>query len=153
MRYCDFICIKEMESLRVTGKLEYLGEISKYVLSVAQKAELSKKDTYRLRLAVDEIATNIIVHGYEEAGIEGEIICKSKIEEHTVTIYLEDTGTQYDSTQKEEPDNLNNPLEEREIGGLGIYLAINGVDMFKYERIGDCNRNIFVIDRKIIDKD
>ena len=141
-----------MESLRVTGKLESLGEISKYVLSVAQKAELSKKDTYRLRLAVDEIATNIIIHGYKEAGIEGEIICKSKVDEQVITIYLEDTGAEYDSTQKEQPDNLNQPLEEREIGGLGIYLAINGVDLFNYERIGNCNRNTFTIYRKIIDK-
>ncbi len=142
-----------MECLRVKGKLESLGEIAKYVLSIAQKAELSKKDTYRLRLAVDEIATNIIIHGYEEAGIEGEIICKSKIEEQAVTIYLEDTGVEYDSTQQEQPDNLDLPLEEREIGGLGIYLAINGVDIFQYERIGNCNRNIFAIYRKIIDKD
>ena len=142
-----------MESLRVTGKLESLEKISKYVLSVAQKAELSKKDTYRLRLAVDEIATNIIIHGYEEAEIEGEIICTSTIDEQAITIYLEDTGVEYDSTLQEQPNNLDTPLEQREIGGLGIYLAINGVDRFKYERIGNCNRNIFAIDRKIIDKD
>ena len=142
-----------MESLRVTGKLESLEKISKYVLSVAQKAELSKKDTYRLRLAVDEIATNIIIHGYEEAEIEGEIICTSTIDEQAITIYLEDTGVEYDSTLQEQPNNLDTPLEQREIGGLGIYLAINGVDRFKYERIGNCNRNVFAIDRKIIDKD
>ena len=151
MRYCDFIFIKEMESLIVTGKLESLEKISQYVLSVAQKAELSKKDTYRLRLAVDEIATNIILHGYEEAGIEGEIICKSTIDEQAITIYLEDTGVEYDSTLQEQPNNLDTPLEQREIGGLGIYLAINGVDIFKYERIGNFNRNTFAINRKIKD--
>jgi anti-sigma regulatory factor (Ser/Thr protein kinase) len=44
-------------------------------------------------------------------------------------------------------DELNLPLEERSIGGLGIFLVLKGVDTFRYERINEHNRNIFVMNR------
>lgn len=134
-----------MESIIVSGSLESLEQISSYIITAAKKANLDKKATYKLRLAVDEIATNIVIHGYEEAGIQGNIRCQAELKDKTLTIYLEDTGAEYDSTQKNQPDDLYKPLEERHIGGLGIYLAINGVDKYIYERLGNVNRNIFTV--------
>ncbi len=134
-----------MEPVTVSGKLESLGAIADYVMSAAKAAGLEKKAAYQLRLAVDEIATNIIVHGYEEAGLEGSVFCQAILNDASLTITLEDTGVEYDPTQKETPDDLDKPLEERQIGGLGVYLTIQGVDQFLYERVGDRNRNIFVV--------
>ncbi|MEQ8963773.1 MAG: ATP-binding protein, partial [Coleofasciculus sp. C2-GNP5-27] len=61
-----------LEPLTVSGTLDSLGAIAQYVLQAAQAANLDKKASYNLRLAVDEIATNIIIHGYEDVGLEGE---------------------------------------------------------------------------------
>lgn len=140
-----------MESLKVSGKLESLSEIAQYVLAAAKKAGLDKKASYKLRLAVDEIVTNIITHGYEEAGQEGEVKLQATIDEKTLAICMEDTAEAYDPTQnKPVPEEMfNKPLEDRPIGGLGVYLAIQGVDKFIYERVGGCNRNIFVVNRQI----
>lgn len=137
-----------MEPLTVSGKLDSLGAIAQYVISAAVRAGLDKKATYKLRLAIDEIATNIITYGYEEAGIVGDILIQAKLEDDALTIFVEDTGSLYDSTQKEIPDDLDKPLEQRKIGGLGVYLAIQGVDRFIYERIANRNRNIFVVNRQ-----
>ncbi len=134
-----------MESIIIPGSLESLDKISQYVITVAKKANLDKKTAYNLRLAVDEIATNIIVHGYEAAGIQGDIVCQAEFKEKKLSIYLEDTGSEYDPTKHEQPDDLYKPLEERDIGGLGIYLAINGVDKYIYERLGNMNRHIFIV--------
>ncbi|HEY9797793.1 MAG TPA: ATP-binding protein, partial [Leptolyngbyaceae cyanobacterium] len=60
-----------MKNLTVAGTLDSLDAIAKYVMAVAAATGLDKKTSYNLRLAVDEIATNIIIHGYEEAGREG----------------------------------------------------------------------------------
>jgi sigma-B regulation protein RsbU (phosphoserine phosphatase) len=98
-------------------------------------------------LAVDEIATNIVTHGYAEAGLEGAVKVEAFIDEKHLTVYLEDTGAAYDPTQASMPD-LDLPAEERPIGGLGVYLVIQGVDKFRYERVGDRNRNIFIMNRK-----
>lgn len=139
-----------METLTVVGTLDSLGVIAKHVQAAAAAAGLDKKATYNLRLAVDEIATNIITHGYEEAGLQGEIDIYINLEESTLTVCLQDTGIRYDPYETETVggEELNKPLAERRLGGLGVYLAIQGVDKYFYERVGDKNCNIFVVNCK-----
>lgn len=136
-----------MEPLIVSGTLDSIGAIAKYVMAAAAAAGLDKKTSYNLRLAVDEIATNIITYGYEEAARSGVLAMHAHLEQQSLTISIEDTGAPYDATQKSAPDDLDKPLEQRQSGGLGIYLAIRGVDKFIYERVGDRNRNIFIVNR------
>ncbi|MFN3380826.1 MAG: hypothetical protein ACK41O_15320, partial [Runella zeae] len=45
-------------------------------------------------------------------------------------------------------EDFDLPLDERPIGGLGIYLTVNGVSEFKYEYSDNRNRNIFIVDIK-----
>jgi anti-sigma regulatory factor (Ser/Thr protein kinase) len=136
-----------MNTLTVAGNLESLGAIAQYVNAAARKAGLDKKTAYRLRTAVDEIATNIIMHGYPALGIQGEITLNTQIDEQTLTISIEDTGAAYDLTQHSQPVDLEKPLEERKIGGLGVYLAQEGVDRLLYQRTSDRNQNILVVNR------
>lgn len=134
-----------MERLTLPGTLDSLAAIGKYVLAAASEAGLDKKAAYRLRLAVDEIATNAVVHGYEETGCDGPLDIWAQIDGAGLTIALEDTGPAYDPRATPAPDNLDRPLEERSIGGLGVLLANLGVDELGYERVGDCNRSIFIV--------
>ncbi|WP_272819373.1 ATP-binding protein [Scytonema hofmannii] len=136
-----------IEQLTVPDSLDSLTAIAKYVMAVASTAGLDKKASYKLRLAVDEIATNIIIYGYQEAGRAGVLDLQAEVTEQHLIICMEDTGLPYDSTQTDTPDNLDKPLENRQIGGLGVYLAIRSVDKFIYERIGNRNRNIFIVNR------
>ncbi|HMQ50473.1 MAG TPA: ATP-binding protein [Anaerolineae bacterium] len=137
-----------MERLTVPGTLDSLTEIRKYVTAAAAAAGLDKKATYRLNLAVDEIATNIIIHGYDEAGREGMIDLWSEIDEKTLTISLEDSGATYNPFQSDVELDLDLPLEQRQIGGLGVYLTIQSVDKFLYEHTSeDRNRHTFVMNR------
>jgi anti-sigma regulatory factor (Ser/Thr protein kinase) len=136
---------KIMENLTVAGTLDSLDAIAKYVMAVAAATGLDKKTSYNLRLAVDEIATNIIIHGYEEAGREGVLDLEAFVDEQTLTISIKDTGVPYNPNQRLTPDDLDQPLEQRKIGGLGVYIAIQGVDKFIYERVGDRNHNIFIV--------
>lgn len=139
-----------MEFLEVCsfpGELESLKLIAKFVLTVADAASLEKQRSYQLRQAVDEIATNIIIHGYHEANIQGELVCQASWNDTTVAIVLEDTGIPFDPTQQQPPADLEKPLEQRSIGGLGIHLAKQSVDQLLYERISDRNRNMLLINR------
>lgn len=136
-----------MNSLTVSGKLESLTEIAQYIIAVATDAKLERKAAYGLRLAVDEIATNIILHGYEESGKEGNLEVQIELNSDNLTVLIEDTAVLYNPTMQAIPDDLAKPPQERHIGGLGVYLAIQGVDKFSYERIGNRNRNVFVMNR------
>lgn len=138
-----------MQPFTVPGTLDSLSAIASYVKEVAAAAGLDKKAAYNLRLAVDEIATNIILHGYEEAGQQGLIKLQADINEQALTFYIEDTGAAFNPMQKlsVEEELIKLPIEQRPIGKLGVYLAIEGVDKFFYERVEDRNRNIFVVNR------
>ena len=135
--------IPQISPLTVPGTLESLQIISKAIMDAAAQAELDKKRAYGLRLAVDEIATNIILHGYEEAGRTGSIDLSFALGDGLLTVTLEDTGIPYNPFQNSlEPDELQQPIEDRPIGGLGVFLALDGVDDFAYDFVDgrNCNR-------------
>ena len=136
-----------LKPLTVPGKLESLSAIAQFVIKAAGLAHLDKQATYKLRLAVDEIATNIIQHGYAEPGLTGQIICSAQLNYDHLTIALEDWGLAYNSPRHIQPSNLQQPLTQRPMGGLGIYLAIHNVDDLQYERIGDRNLHTFIVRR------
>jgi serine/threonine-protein kinase RsbW len=136
-----------MKELIVPGILSSLKDVRNYVAEAADQAGLDKKASYRLLLAIDELATNSIVHGYEETNLTGNLYLRATVDDKALTIFVEDTGNEYNPLDRETPDHLNNALEDRPIGGLGTYLALNGVDQFLYERVGDRNRNTLVVYR------
>jgi anti-sigma regulatory factor (Ser/Thr protein kinase) len=138
-----------MQPLIVPGKPDSLEKIRKYTLLAAQDAGLDNKRAYKLSLAVDEIATNIITYGYQREGVEGEILVEANLDERALTITLDDTSGYYDPTLKPSvsPEDFDRPLEDRGVGGWGVYLAIHSVDEYVYKRRQDHNLNVFVVYR------
>ena len=136
-----------MKPLTVPGTLASLSLIRNYARTAAAEAGLDKKRTYRLELAVDEIATNIVNHGYQEAGLTGDVVARATITAHALTIALEDTAVPFDPRHLERPEQIDLPIAERPIGGLGVFLAMENVDEFNYEYVDGHNRNIFVVKR------
>ncbi|HTV54324.1 MAG TPA: SpoIIE family protein phosphatase [Terriglobia bacterium] len=136
-----------MQALTLPGNLDALEPIRDYVKNVAQKAGLEDAATYKLCLAVDEIATNVVVHGYQEAGLSGDLTVRGDIDEARLVVQLQDTGKSYDPTKHSVPDTevLSRPLNEREMGGLGIALALDGVDDLQYEAGEQGNVHRFVV--------
>jgi len=139
---------KDTESKSFQATLDSLSSIREYVTEQASKAGIDKNRIYKLCLAVDEIATNIINYGYRKAGMNNARIrvLVVKNQKH-LSVALEDTAPPFNPFERELPNNeeLNKPLEERPIGGLGIMLAKDSVDEFRYEYQNNMNRNIFRI--------
>ncbi|NDJ55053.1 MAG: ATP-binding protein [Chloroflexi bacterium] len=142
-----------MKAIRVQGTLDSLSTIREYVQAVAAEAGLNERASYRLVLAADEFATNIILHAYQEAGIDGEIEVWVQIDDQTIRVTLEDQGAYFDSSKHDVETPIDEPLETRQPGGWGIYLALNSVDDYVYKRVKDRNRNTFIIHRHPTDSD
>jgi serine/threonine-protein kinase RsbW len=138
-----------LESLTVPGNLDSLPKIREYVKSAATQAGIDKKRAYRLQLAVDEIATNIIIHGYQENGQQGDVDVSATLDDNALTLWIEDTSVPFNPLDPPRPSNLDLPLEARPFGGLGVYLAAQNVDHFGYEYVQGRNRNIFVVKRSL----
>jgi phosphoserine phosphatase RsbU/P len=136
-----------MQALTLPGNLDALEPIRDYVKNVAQRAGLEDAAVYKLCLAVDEIATNVVVHGYQEAGLSGDVTIRGDTDGGRLVVQLEDKGKSYDPTKHALPDAevLSRPLNEREMGGLGIALALDGVDHLEYETGERGNVHRFII--------
>ncbi len=135
-----------LEPLTVHGIPDNLSQLMDYVAWAAAAGGLDEAATYRLSLAVDEIATNVVLHGYADYNQEGDLTIWAEGDDAQLRIYLEDTGHPFDPRQVPRPHDLDRPLEERRDGGLGIFLALWGVDGFTYHRVGGKNRSVFVMD-------
>lgn len=127
------------------GNLEALAQVRDFVKRAAQKADLDKQTVYRLVLAVDEMVANIVIHGYQEVGLSGDVSVTSQIANGALSVTLDDTALQYNPLERLDPVDLEAPLEERQIGGLGVFLAKRGVDQLSYEYVNGHNRNSFVV--------
>jgi serine/threonine-protein kinase RsbW len=98
---------------------------------------LAGKTALDIRLVVEEVLTNIVTYAHEaaeERSIDLRVSTSSKF----VRIEFRDEGAPFNPLDAPAPD-LQTRLEEREIGGLGIYLARSLVDDAKYSREGSVN--------------
>jgi serine/threonine-protein kinase RsbW len=130
-----------------SGTLDSLAPIRDFVGRAAASAGLDKSASYNLVLAVDEIATNIVLHGYQAAGLKGDLRVHADTEPSRLVIRVEDTGRTYDPHKHDVPDadDLQSPLHERSAGGLGIMLAMQGVDELHYSNTEHSNVHRFVV--------
>jgi anti-sigma regulatory factor (Ser/Thr protein kinase) len=135
-----------MLTLTVPAVVESILAVSTFVKEAAAAAGLDSQAAYQLRLAVVELVTNTILHGYQEANCSGSVELRADVDNRALTVTLEDTAIPYDPSQTPEPD-LSLPLEERPLGGLGVYLALQDVHSYRYERVGDRNRSVLVMNR------
>ncbi|MBK7175729.1 MAG: ATP-binding protein [Chloroflexi bacterium] len=131
-----------MKALRVEGTLQAIEPIVKFAIQAAKEAGLDDQATFRIRLAVDELITNIIMHGYLEAGRSGDIIISSEIDEEGLKIYLEDYGVSQTAQRRPEPGCA---IEERPLGGSLIWPV--AIDQFHYEHDRNGNRSVLVLER------
>jgi len=128
---------------------ESLEPMRNFISAFGSAMSIDKNRVYKLCLAVDEIAANIINYGYPMAGInDGTIKVTIEYNDKKLTIVLEDDAIPFDPLRKllPTPDDLAKPIEEKPIGGLGILIARQSVDTFNYEFTDGKNRNTFVVD-------
>ena len=142
-----------LSPLVVPATAEKLGEtlstLRDYAARAGHLAGLTQRSIYNLKLAVDEIATNIINYAYDNKHDDFTIAVTASITREKLTVILEDTGNPYDPRQHSRTANIDTPLDTRELGGLGIYLALKSVDEFNYDYVDGCNRNIFIMNRPV----
>jgi sigma-B regulation protein RsbU (phosphoserine phosphatase) len=136
--------LPNMDALIVAATPESLNSIRKYVTTAAAAADLEKKAASQLCRVVDEIAMSAIVHGHAGADDKDVWRVQAHIEQKSLTIILEDQGEPYDPYQ-----SLSLPASDAALED-SLDHPLQGVDEFRYQRVGDWNRHIFVMNRAVI---
>jgi serine/threonine-protein kinase RsbW len=120
----------QTSSIVVPADVRYLEAVCGFVAKTAAIAGMDEEEISRLELAVDEACTNVVRHAYGcDASKSYTISCT--IEPGVFTVDVLDRGKPFDPGTLPEPD-LKAPLENRPIGGLGIYLIRKLVDEMSY---------------------
>ena len=102
----------------------------------------------KIDLAVEEIFVNIAHYAY--APDTGNVTISCKIEDGTMTVVFSDSGKKFDPLDRDDPDT-SIPLEERNIGGLGIFLTKQFMDSVSYEYAE--NQNKLTIQKRFLNAD
>ncbi|MFJ9216996.1 ATP-binding protein [Streptomyces sp. NPDC102383] len=136
-------------ALRVPASIDALEPVSDFVLGLGKQARLPESSLYRLRLAADELATNIVLHGYR--GDPGEITVDGGVDPSDVWVRFQDDAPAFDPRQGMRAPALDVPLAQREIGGLGVFLAFTAVDTFEYELVAGRNVSTLVMRRPAVE--
>jgi len=125
----------------VKNRIEDLLRVNSLFESFATQHDISGRLRYHLLVSIEEILTNIIKYGFDEEGVHPIHITFRRVEEQ-IEMEFEDRGREFNPLEIGEPD-LDIPLEERKLGGLGIHLVKKMVDEARYRREGD--RNILLL--------
>ncbi|MFA4824740.1 MAG: ATP-binding protein [Methanoregula sp.] len=133
------------ESLSCTIKAD-IQEIPKVSLALDQAMGahgFSDEEILDTQLAVEEAITNVIVHGYE--GTTGKILIICSTTGGLAEIQIEDTAPPFNPLSIPEPD-ITEDIEDRKIGGLGVFLIRQVMDdiIYRYED----GKNILVLRKK-----
>ena len=120
---------------RVAEEIEQLGEANDWPMTWI----------FNANLALDELLTNIISYGFKDQTDNAEISLSIAQSGRKLTIVLEDNGEPFDPfTEAMEPD-IDAALEDRPIGGLGVFFVKTLVDKATYVRHEDRNRVTLVL--------
>ncbi len=122
--------MNEDGSLRVAADLANLAAIRSFIVTAAESHEAGADEVADLVLAVDEAVTNVIMHGYQ--GRPGWIQIEVTREAGDVVIRVQDDASPFDPTTVPNPV-LTEPLEDRQPGGLGVFLIRQHVDEMQHQ--------------------
>ena len=117
---------EQSTSLRMKAVLENVPRAIECVTEWAQKAGFDERALYKIQLAVDEACANVVDHAYTGAE-PGDIEVSCRLSDRLLTIRVRDWGEGFDLGGVKDPD-LEAPLEERSLGGLGLFLVRQVMD-------------------------
>ena len=119
-----------MKKLHFQPIKDKADEIIRAVISTEEVSKC-EKELFALRLVCDELIVNVVSYAYPE-NVDGYLDVEIEKTSSEITLRFKDGGKPFNPLERKMPD-INAPLEERQIGGLGIFLTIKQMDSVNYE--------------------
>ncbi|MFP4347092.1 MAG: ATP-binding protein [Thermodesulfobacteriota bacterium] len=138
---------KNTISFKLSNDLSELDTLRDKVEKFGTLLGIPDKTIFEINLIVDELFSNIVSCGFRDNGTHWININISH-RDSAITIRVEDDGVPFNPKSSQKPD-LECPMEERRIGGLGIHLVTELSDKISYYREGD--KNILILEKNILE--
>ena len=121
-----------MKDITVAATLDNLEVVQNFVSGELEERGCSMKVMMQIEIAVEEIYVNIVHYAYNPEIGEATIRCEVTDDPMQVIIQFLDSGIPFDPLAKEDAD-ITLSAEERQIGGLGIFMVKRSMDEVSYE--------------------
>jgi anti-sigma regulatory factor (Ser/Thr protein kinase) len=121
-----------MRELTIEALVENITEVTEFIDRRLEELDCPMKAQMQIDVAVDELFGNIAQYAYKQG--TGTITVRVEVVENPLSVVITfiDQGIPYDPLQKEDPD-ITLSAEEREIGGLGVFIVKKTMDEVLYE--------------------
>ena len=124
--------------LNIRNDIQSLPLVNEWIEQCCEEAGLGLDWVMKFQLVIEEMVSNVIFYAYDPQQQEAAIELRFTWEAGMVSILLRDWGKPFDPTAKEDPD-ITLSVDDRPIGGLGIFMVKQLMDEVRYERVGSSN--------------
>lgn len=118
---------------------EAIRQIEDDVLAVAERRGVDPLRRSRMLLVLEELLTNIRLYAYPDGPglVAVEVLPRHDEGDHIMHLYLDDWGPPFNPLDRDELPDLSGGVEDRSIGGLGLFLVRNMVCGISYRRLAE----------------
>lgn len=120
------------KEIKVAAETSNIPVVTEFIEECLQLADCPMKDIIKINIALDEILSNIVFYAYPDKTGEITVELNALPEEKYCTLKFIDDGIPYNPLEKPDPD-ITQSAENREIGGLGIFMVKKSMDEMNYE--------------------
>ena len=121
----------ETKTLTIDAKVDKLHDVLGFIDAVLEEQDCPPKAQMQIDLSVEELFVNIASYAYPDSEGQAEIRIRTFGEPKQAEIVLLDSGIPYDPTKNEDPD-ITMAAEDRDIGGLGVFMVKKYMDSIQY---------------------
>ena len=122
--------------MEVEANIANVAVLDEYVAHALEEHGVDHKSKQQIKLALEEILVNVASYAYPED--KGTMAVDLSISDNVVTLKISDNGLPFDPSDAKEPD-IGLSAEDRDIGGLGVFLVQKLMDDMVYERVDEKN--------------
>ena len=132
-------------NLILSNDVQEVPQLGVFVEEVCEAAGLDMGTTMKMNLAIEEAVVNVMKYAYP-SGKQGNVTIEATTNDTRLKFTIIDSGMPFDPTAKADADTTLS-VEQRPIGGLGIYLVRQMMDSVNYERMD--NLNVLTLRKKL----
>ena len=133
------------KSIILANDISELSKLVAFIDEVGEAFALTPDVVFNLNLVLEEAVVNVINYAYPKEEHQ-YIYLSAHLHEESIVLVLTDTGKEFDPTLAPEAD-ITLSVDDREIGGLGIFLIRQIMNEVRYERIE--GKNVLTLEKKL----
>ena len=133
------------KKLVLTNEIAEINKLALFIEELGEELNLSPELVFNLNLVLEEAVSNVILYAYPKEE-QQEIVLTAKKTDKNLIFVLTDSGKEFDPTQAPDAD-VTLSAEERQIGGLGIFLIRQIMNTVEYQRID--GKNVLTLGKQL----